>query len=123
MEYIIITQVDITRTRPQRDDPDEFKQAQQSNFDTLLQAIELRSNIAGDKDPKVEEYEGVKWWHYEFTTEREDVYLKNGDPVGFLVDDLDGVPFISGLNNNVEFELNVFKTKSTKINTKVLIKE
>ena len=126
-KYIIQTQVDITRTRPQRDDPDEIKQSQQANFNSLRQAIELRANISDDTNPVRKEGkfpDGLKgsgvWWEYTFTVEREMVYDREGDPVALLREDLNGVPIISGLNNSVEFDLNVFNTRGEKINTIVV---
>lgn len=119
MKYKILTQIDITRSRPLRDDPDMVKQGQQANFNSLRQAIELRAIIVDDRDPFVED----GWWVYEFNTDREDQFLKNNDPVGHLVDDIDGIPFISGLNTTVDIAPAVFKTKGTKINTKVVFDE
>ena len=121
MKYVIQTQVDITKANPLRDDPDMTKQGQQANFNTLRQAIELRGIIVDNGDPKIVEEDGTKWWHYEFATDREDVFLKDADPVGHLLDDLNGVPIVSGLNSNVEFEHPVFKTKGKNPNTKVTI--
>jgi len=116
MKYKILTQVDITRSRPLRDDPDVVKQGQQANFNSLRQAIELRAIIIDDRDPYVDN----NWWVYEFNTDREDQFLKNNDPVGLLVDDIDGVPYVSGLNTSAEKDPAVFKTTGSKINTKVL---
>ena len=49
--YQITTLVDITRTDPTRSETDKLKLAQQANFNSLLQAIGLRSNVAWVKDP------------------------------------------------------------------------
>ena len=119
MKYKILTQVDITRSRPLRDDTDMVKQGQQANFNSLRQAIELRAIIIDDRDPYIED----GWWTYEFNTDRDDQFLTNGDPVGHLVDDIDGVPIVTGLNSIIDFDPAVFKTKGSKINTKVVFDE
>ena len=121
MKYKILTQVDITKSLPLRDDPDMTKQGQQANFNSLRQAIELRGIIVDNDDPEVIEEDGIKWWVYSFNTDRDDVFLKGNDPVGLLVDDLDGIPIISKLNNSEDFKQDVFKTTGKNINTKVQI--
>jgi len=122
--YRIITLVDITRTRVTRSDSDELKIGQQSNFNTLLQAIGLRANISSDHNPKVEEgrlpspWKGRgKYWTYDFESERADSFLDGDNPVGHLVNDLEGVPIIDGLNNTADFDIPVFKTKGENFNT------
>jgi hypothetical protein len=42
-------------------------------------------------------------WIWEFETERDEVFQKGTDPVGLLVDDLNGVPIVDGLNNTIVF--------------------
>jgi len=121
MKYIITTQIDITKANPLRDDPDMTKQGQQANFNSLRQAIELRAIIVDNDDPEMFEEDGARWWRYQFNTDRDDVFLKGNDPVGLLVDDLDNIPIVSGLNSNTEFELPTFKTKGKNSNTKVQI--
>jgi len=122
MKYSIFTQIDITKASPLRDEQDMLKQGQQANFNSLRQAIELRAIIVDDQDPKQYTEDGELWWVYHFETDRDDEYLVKNNPVGLLVDDIDGIPFISGLNNTVEFEQLVFKTKGKKPNTKVQIR-
>jgi len=53
--YRITTLVDITRSKATRSETSELKQGQQSNFNTLIQVIGLRANIATDYDPKQDE--------------------------------------------------------------------
>jgi hypothetical protein len=52
--YKIVTVVDITRTQPSRIETDKLKLAQQANFNSLCQAIGLRSNFGYQLDPKQE---------------------------------------------------------------------
>ena len=121
MKYTILTQVDITKSLPLRDDPDMVKQGQQANFNSLRQAIELRAIIVDNDDPKQFEEDGTTWWRYDFVTDRDDEFLNKNDPVALLVDDIDGIPIVPKLNNSIDFEHNVFKTKGENPNTKVQI--
>ena len=104
--YKIITLVDISRSDPNRVEQDELKISQQANFNSLVQAIGLRSNIEWTVDPK--KYTGslpyplegkAAHWIWEFEVEREDVFLKDNNPAGLLIDDLHGVPIIDNLEN------------------------
>lgn len=108
--YIIRTTVDITRSNPDRADPDQIKQGQQLNFNTLLQGIGMRSNVNWRNDPQIKEDDGNKEWYWEFETEQVDVFLKDQDPVGLLKKDLHGIPIIKNLTNTVAFEKAVFIT-------------
>ena len=126
--YQLITLVDITRTNPTRSETDQHKLKQQANFDTLLQSIGLRSNVNWDTDPK--ESSGAlphplngkaNYWSWIFEIEREDTFLKDGDPVGLLLDDLHGVPVVDGLNNSVELTPSAFQTRG--LNSNIWIRE
>jgi hypothetical protein len=126
--YKIITLVDITRSQPQRSETDRIKLGQQANFNSLVQAIGLRSNVEWIKDPK--KYIGkifnntdmtATHWVWEFDTEREDVFLKGNDPVGLLNEDLHGVPVVNQLENSVEIFPAVFHTKTGSQNTWISI--
>lgn len=122
--YKIITLVDITRTGIHRVEDDELKRNQQSNFNSLVQCIGLRSNIEWNADPKKLHgslplpFEGKAiHWIWEFDVEREDVFLKDNNSVGLLIDDLHGVPIIANLDNSVDIYPAAFQTKGDKINT------
>jgi hypothetical protein len=121
--FRIITLVDITRTDPGREETDQKKISQQSNFNSLLQSIGLRSNVSWDLDPQ--QHQGRlpapadgkhTHWIWDFDIEREDTFLKDGDPTGLLLDDLHGVPIIDGLNNTAIIDPAVFQTRGPKIN-------
>jgi hypothetical protein len=126
--YKIITLVDITRTNCPRNEPDPVKVGQQANFNSVLQAIGLRSNMTWDKDPEMhtgrlpDNLDGkANHWVWEFVVERDFVFLKETDPVGLLVDDLNGVPIITDLNNNADISPAAIQTKGNNINTWVKI--
>jgi len=125
--YKIITLVDITRTSPHRSETDVLKISQQHNFNSLQQTIGLRSNITWDTDPKMKTgalpypLEGkANYWEWEFEVEREELFLKDSDPVGLLVDDLNGVPVLSGLNNSVDINPCIFCSLGDNINIWIL---
>lgn len=121
--YTIITLVDITRTQPTRSETDKIKLGQQSNFNSLLQAIGLRSNVSWETDPKM--HTGsipttngkANHWIWEFDTERDDTFLKDKDPVGLLIDDLHGVPIITNLKETADIHPAAFIVKGDNTNT------
>ena len=126
--YRITTLVDITRSDPHRIEQDKFKISQQANFNSLIQAIGLRSNVQWSVDPKKHTgtlphpLEGkANHWIWEFDCEREDVFLKDDDPVGLLRDDLHGVPIIADLENSAELSPAAIQTKNGHTNTWVEI--
>ena len=126
--YRITTLVDITRAQPSRIDTDTKKHGQQSNFNSLFQAINMRTNIANDRAPisdlgrLPDPWTGkARHWVYEFETERSEVFFTNGDPVGCLKDDLDGVPIVDFLDNTTNFPMPVFRTKGENLNTIIQI--
>jgi hypothetical protein len=121
--YQIVTLVDITRTNPTRSETDQHLLGQQANFNTLLQSIGLRSNVEWTVDPT--ECKGIlphplegkaNYWTWTFEVERDQVFTKDGDPVGLLLDDLHGVPIISQLNNSVDIDPPVFQTQGPNSN-------
>jgi len=121
--YQLITLVDITRTNPTRSETDQYRLGQQANFNTLLQSIGLRSNVSWDTDPK--ELTGIlpqplngkaNHWVWLFEVERDDVFTKDGNPVGLLLEDLHGVPVVDQLNNSVELIPAVFQTQGPNSN-------
>lgn len=126
--YRIITLVDITRSQPNRNETDKIKIGQQSNFNSLVQAIGLRSNVLWTTDPK--KFKGALphsidgkavHWVWEFDAEREDVFLKDGDPCALVKEDLHGVPVIDLLENSAEIVPSAFQTKNGNQNTWVFL--
>jgi hypothetical protein len=122
--YRITTLVDITRTEPDKADPDDFRHHQQANFNSLRQAIELRSNVEWARDPVKhqgrlpEPLQGkAAHWIWEFENEREDLFLRDGDQTALLKEDLDGVPVIIGLEESAEITPAAIRTEGKNINT------
>jgi hypothetical protein len=122
--YKIITLIDITRTQATKHEPDDYRLKQQSNFNSLRQAIELRSNVEWLRDPQKksgrlpDDIEGkATHWIWEFEVERDEVFLKNSDPVGLLKDDIHGVPIIPDLDNSLVIDPAAFQTTGSSTNT------
>ncbi len=123
--YEIVTLVDITRTQARREEADPIKKSQQANFDSLRQAIELRSNVEWDRDPKATDGSlppntdlgKARHWRWRFSVEREAVFERDGDPVALLVEDLHGVPVISNLEETIDLNPSAFLTRGKNINT------
>ena len=128
--YKIVTLVDITRTNPDRAETDKLKLSQQANFNSLIQAIGLRSNITWNRDPKKHNGslpDGIGGkavhWIWEFDVERDEVFLEGNDPVALLVKDLQGVPVIDCLENSADLDPAAFQTRGDKQNTWLTIIE
>jgi hypothetical protein len=122
--YEIVTLVDITRTQARRDEIDKVKKFQQANFDSLRQAIELRSNVEWVDDPTKfsgrlpdNTVEGkANYWCWQFSVERDLVFESDGDPVALLKQDINGVPVIAGLEETAELTPSAFITQGKNIN-------
>jgi hypothetical protein len=119
----IVTLVDITRSRASRSETDRIKIGQQANFNSLVQAIGLRSNIDWREDPKQSDgrlpdpLEGsCVYWQWQFDIERDFVFQKDQDPVGHLADDVHGVPIITGLFETSDIHPAVFSAQGKNQN-------
>jgi hypothetical protein len=86
---------------------------QQSNLETLLQVIGLRSQPEDITDPEVitapKEYwssaynkKTVKSWEFTFTVGHKEIFRNDSDELGNLKSDCNGVPMIIGLDEGVE---------------------
>jgi hypothetical protein len=122
--YQIITLIDITRSQPVREETDKTLLGQQANFNSLLQAIGLRSNVEWWRDPKkhtgrLPEPAAGKATHctWEFDCERDEVFLQDDDPVYLLVHDINHVPVITDLENSEDISPAAFQTQGNNINT------
>ena len=121
--FQIITLVDITQTNPHRSETDQHLLSQQANFNSLVQAIGLRANVVWISSPKEKNGalpKGIDgkavYWTWTFDVERDDVFLKDGNSVALLIDDLNGVPIIPNLNNSVELDPACFISKGETAN-------
>jgi hypothetical protein len=121
MIYKLYTLIDITHTGQYRYEPGkEAARRKEQNFNTILQTLGLRSNITYYNSPIITEMRGslvgfdtdeiIRLWRFDFFTERDDMYLKDGDPIGFLLEDFEMVPYIAKLDELLEQNFAVFVT-------------
>lgn len=122
MNYKLYTLVDITHTGQYRAEPGkEVARWKEQNFNTIIQTLGIRSNISYTINPTVIEVKGavvgfdtneiIRVWRFDFETERDNVYENNGNPIGFLNDDFNLVPYINGLDELMEQKFAVFVTE------------
>jgi hypothetical protein len=134
MEYKLYTLVDITHTGQHRAEPGkEALRWREQNFQTVLQTIGIRGNVQYRTGPVMTEVKGrlvgfdtdeiLRVWRFDFSTERELLFEKDGDPIGYLVDDFHLVPYISGLGETMEQKYAVFNTVNPGRNIVFNIKE
>lgn len=106
---------------------------QQANFTTMLQLLQLRSNIVWESPPQRQElivdqsqfgkeYQGKHTvWHFTWQVEQADLYLHDDDPVFRLQEDFDLVPVINFCKETATFPVSAFvchndKTRNTLFN-------
>ena len=122
MEYKLYTTVDITNTGQYRTEPSkEALRWKEQNFQTVLQTLGIRANISYAQRPAMTEVKGslvgfetdqiIRVWRFDFYTERDNLFELNGNPVGYLLEDFDAVPYISGLDECMEQNYDVFVTE------------
>ena len=122
MIYNLYTLVDITHTGQYRAEPGkEAARWKEQNFNTIIQTLGIRSNIFFNVNPVMIEVKGkvvgfntndiIRVWRFDFESERDFVYEKDGNPVGFLKDDFNLVPYINGLDELMEQKYAVFVTE------------
>ena len=97
---------------------------QNSNFNTMLQLLQMRGNITWEQPPEKIEmpnlgnhgfgsyYEGQHTiWNFQFFTEQAGVYGDVVDPTQGLVDDFGLVPIMAECRNTANFPVQTFITK------------
>jgi len=103
---------------------------QQANFTTLIQLLQMRSNIDWEDTPVKQTdnitnrrfgsvFEGRHaTWQFEWQVEQSEVYAFDSDPVGGLIQDFDQIPIINFCKETAAFPRNVFNTQDPRyINT------
>ena len=97
---------------------------QNSNFNTMLQLIQMRGNITWEQTPHMIEtpnlgnhgfgsyYEGShKTWHFQFFTEQSGVYGGMIDPTEYLSGDFNLVPVVADCANTAHLPIQTFVTR------------
>ncbi len=121
MQYKLYTTVDITNTGQYRTElGKEQLRWKEQNFQTILQTLGIRANVSFTEKPVVSEMRGslvgfntdeiVRVWRFDFNTEREFLFEKDNNPIGLMLEDFEGIPYISGLDECMEQNYNVFVT-------------
>ena len=121
MNYKLYTLVDITHTGQYRNEPGkENDRWREQNFNTILQTLGIRANIQYTQKPIVTEVAGrlvgfdtdevIRLWRFDFRTEQDYLYKSKGDPIGYLKQDFNLVPYINGLSELMEQNYAVFIT-------------
>jgi len=97
---------------------------QNSNFDTMIQILQMRGNITWEHLPQKMElpdlgnhafgsyYEGAhSTWHFQFFTEQSGVYGDFADPTASLVEDFSLIPIVANCTNTAHLPIHTFVTK------------
>jgi hypothetical protein len=102
-----ITRTGVTNRRTIKGAHSEELRSQQSNFETILQIIGLRSQPENITDPKLVESvifdcgtaytDAVRCWIFYFEIAHSSAYHNNSHELGNLFTDCNGVPMIAGL--------------------------
>lgn len=127
MRYKLYTSVDITHTGQYRQEVGkEVLRQKEQNFQTIIQTLGIRANILSYNPPQkiqtggnvvgFETDEIINVWRFDFETERDCLYEKDNDPVGLLKEDFELVPYISGLDESMTQNYNVFVTYGSSRN-------
>ena len=121
MDYKLYTLVDITHTGQNRTEPGkETLRWKEQNFQTVLQILGIRANISYSQSPTMTEVGGriagfdtdeiIRVWRFDFSTDRDFLFEKAGDPIRHLLEDFHLVPYIAGLDEAMEQNYAVFNT-------------
>ena len=78
-----------------------YKRNQQRNFETIIQCLSLRCQPMNINGPYVfKNNDGQLYWKLKFETDKQDIFLKDNNPVGILELDCNHVPMIVGLDES-----------------------
>jgi hypothetical protein len=127
MRYKLYTTVDITNTGQYRaESGKEDARCKEQNYQTVLQTLGIRANITSYHKPEMLDIGGraigfdtdelLRVWRFDFETERDNLFEKDGDPVGYLKEDFHLVPYISGLSEVMDQHYAVFNTSNPGAN-------
>lgn len=90
----------ILQSHPVLTTEDQWRQAknQQTNFETIIQILSLRTQPQSITTPEIVTKNKVKYWVFNFTIESDDIY---GDDLHLLKQDCNNVPMISKMNSKI----------------------
>jgi hypothetical protein len=130
----IQTLIDITNTRVVRPNQGtQLEMDQYRNFITLCQCAEIRSVINYEDSPTIETrdikglgfgtaYKGKQAvWTFRFNSDRPGVYIDDkGNPLGFLINDLDQIPVIKNLAETINIDKAIFELKDNRFKNTII---
>lgn len=133
MNYKLYTLVDISHTGQKRyEQGKEADWRKEQNFNTVLQTLGLRSNIYYHTKPQLLEVGGrlvgfdtdeiIRVWRFDWDTEQ-DLYSVGDDPVAFLKQDFNLIPYINGLDELLDQKVPVFTTEDPGKNIVFFLKQ
>ena len=89
------------RSKNLSDEDWHYKRNQQRNFETIIQCLSLRCQPMNINGPYVfSNNDGQLYWKLKFETDKQDIFLKDNNPVGILELDCNHVPMIVGLDES-----------------------
>ena len=100
---------------------------QNSNFNTMLQLLQIRGNVVWEKPPfRINDtlgnssfgsaYEGKQnSWHFQFFTEQLEVYGEANNPTAQLIDDFHLVPIVNFCKETATFPTSTFITQDQRV--------
>jgi len=126
-EYKLYTLVDITSTGQHRNVlGQEQLRWKEQNFNTVLQTIGMRSNINYSGKPELIQVRGsligfntdeiINVWRFDFITEHKNLFELDNNPIGYLLEDFNLVPYISGLDESMQQNFDIFVTHGPATN-------
>ena len=102
---------------------------QNSNFNTMLQLLQMRTNITWEQPPQKIDlpnvanhmfgsyYEGPhSTWHFQFFTEQSGVYGDSVEPTENLVEDFSLIPIVADCTNTANLPVQTFVTREMQGN-------
>ena len=130
----IQTLIDITNTQVVRPNQGtQLEMDQQRNFTTLRQCAEIRSVINYEDSPTSDKqdikglgfgtaYKGKHIvWTFRFNSDRPGVYIDDqGNPLGFLINDLDQIPVIKNLAETINIDKAIFELKDNRFKNTII---
>ena len=104
----------------------EINYWKRQNFNTVLQTLGMRTNIQYINKPVMIEIKGstvgfntdsiIRVWRFDFFTEGADIFKILDDPFGLLKQDFELVPYINGLDEDIEQNYSIFVTEGINKN-------
>jgi hypothetical protein len=73
----------------------------QRNWETMNAVMSLRTLPTEISRPEITQHDGQRYWQFDFTVDQPGALEINQDPVGALIQDCQGVPMHTGLDEDL----------------------